>query len=85
MDDKKVVNTQHIKYIETLSHAQKSSLLTPADDGVLDYTGPTTSNTHSLPLGGATQPPSIPIQDEPERLSTRTADKRKPSRRTHDN
>jgi hypothetical protein len=88
MDDKKVVNTQHVKYIETLSREQNSSLLlTSADDGVVDYTGPTISATSSRPVGGATQQPSKPIQEEPEapeRMLTRTADKRKPSRRIRD-
>jgi hypothetical protein len=31
MDDKKVVNTQHVKYIETLSRAQNLNLLQPDD------------------------------------------------------
>jgi hypothetical protein len=56
MDDKKEVNTQHVKYIETLSRAQNSSLLlTSADDGVVDYTGPTISATSSRPVGGGIQ------------------------------
>jgi hypothetical protein len=42
MDDKSVVNTQHVKYIETLSCAQNFTLLTQIGgsvDGMVDKTG----------------------------------------------
>jgi hypothetical protein len=32
MDDKKVVTTQHVKYIQTLSRAQNLTLLQPSND-----------------------------------------------------
>jgi hypothetical protein len=77
MDDRKVVNTQRLKSIETLSQAQNSYLLTPAPDsidGVLLDTGLAT-------MGGAPEP-SIPVSAKTiGRMSARRADKRKPSRR----
>ncbi len=59
MDDKKVVNTQHDKYIETLPRTQNSSLLHSVEgsvDGDSDNTGPSTYVTGSRPGVGAIQP-----------------------------
>ncbi len=52
MDDKKLINTQHVKYIETLSRGQNSSLLHPVDghlDGTVDDTGLATDIADSHP------------------------------------
>ena len=100
MDDKKVVNTQHVKYIETLSRAQNMNLLTPtsntteaadaaaqdAADDVPD-TGLATSaasDTGSYPVGGASQPAQPPTPQVHTRMATRKADQRKPSQRVRD-
>lgn len=55
MDDKKFVNTQHVKHIETLSRAQNSSLLQTGNiEG--EGTGSATSDTGSHPVGGVSAP-----------------------------
>jgi hypothetical protein len=53
VNDKKVVVTQHVKYIETLSRAQNFSLLTPTAPSVispLESTGSATSPADSHPV-----------------------------------
>ncbi len=88
MDDKKVVTTQHVKYIQTLSRAQNLTLLTSfsgssngGNDSFIDVEGDTghaTGIADSSPVGGALQPSTqVPI----ERATTRRADKRKTSQR----
>ncbi len=101
MDDKKVVNTQHVKYIETLSRIQNLSLLNRLNssiDGAVEDTGSASNTMDSYPMAGVPEPsmpdPSTPAEPtaptEPavarpvERILTRTADKRKPSRRVRD-
>jgi hypothetical protein len=98
MDDKKVVVTQHVKYIETLSRAQNFSLLTPTATSIdpLSSTGSATSPADSHPVGGASEPSTPPaaieqstppVEEAAEplvRMSTRAVDKRKPSRRIRD-
>jgi hypothetical protein len=51
MDDKKVVNTQHVKYIETLSRIQNLSLLNrfSSIDGTVEDTGSDSNTTDSYP------------------------------------
>jgi hypothetical protein len=71
-EDQKVVNTQHVKQIETLSSAQNAALLTssPSNEG--------SSNARN---GGAVTPANQPGKIATSiRVSTRTPDKRKPSR-----
>ena len=91
MDDKKVVTTAHVKYIQTLSRAQNLTLLEPSSDnrncdedgfiGVEDSTGSANGIATSSPVGGAsTQPTPLPI----ERAITRKANQRKPSQRVRD-
>jgi hypothetical protein len=92
MDDKKVVNTQHVKYIETLSRIQNLSLLNRLNssiDGTVEDTGSVSNKTNSYPMDGAPEPstpaeptaPTEPVVARPvERILTRTANKRKPSR-----
>jgi hypothetical protein len=71
MDDKKVITTQHVKYIQTLSRAQNLPLLEPPSASISsgnrvndsfvhfeDDTGPATSIVDSSPVGGAIQPPT---------------------------
>jgi hypothetical protein len=91
MDDKKVINTQHVKYIETLSRAQNHSLLSDGESNVAgseEVTGLAPATADSHPVGGASAP-TTPTADEPveppavERMTTRTSDKRKPTRRLH--
>ena len=56
MDDKKVVTTQHVKYIETLSRAQIYSLLRLGNDCIdasVDGAGLVTA-AHQ-PMGGASE------------------------------
>jgi hypothetical protein len=92
MDDKKAVNTQHVKYIETLSRIQNLSLLNRFSgiDGTVEDTGSASNTTDSCPMGGAPEPSTAAEPTEPtvvqpvERILTRTADKRKPSRRVRD-
>jgi hypothetical protein len=59
MDDKKIVNTQHVKYIEKLSSAQNSSLLNP-DEGSIDDTvngtGLASAIADNRPVDGASSP-----------------------------
>ncbi len=56
MDDKKIVTTQHVNYIEALSCAQNYSLLHPANDRIddtVDGTGLVTATAANQPMGGA--------------------------------
>jgi hypothetical protein len=56
MDDKKVVNTQHVKYIETLSRIQNLSLLNQLNssiDGAVEDAGLASNTTNNNPMGGA--------------------------------
>jgi hypothetical protein len=59
MDNKKVVNTQHIKYIETLSHAQKLYLLIQFDssvDDIVDNADLATGTADNYLVDGASHP-----------------------------
>ena len=58
MDDKKAVNTQHVKYIETLSRIQNLNLLNRLSsvDGTVEDTGSASNTTDSYPMGGAQEP-----------------------------
>jgi hypothetical protein len=70
--DNKVISTQHVKYIENLSRAQNASLLAapPMEDD--------TSNARN---GGAVTSEGQPgNRTTVSRISTRTAEQRKPSR-----
>jgi hypothetical protein len=80
MDDKKVVNTQHVKYIETLSRTRNSSLLNPVEGGFDDTRlAPATTNSH--PVVEVSEPSTLTVAETMERMTTRTTDKWKPSRR----
>jgi hypothetical protein len=87
MDDKKVVNTTHVKYIQTLSRAQNLTLLEPASDdsnrnqdGFIEVedTGRANGDATDSPVGGEA------TSSRSERVVTRKADKRKPSQRVRD-
>jgi hypothetical protein len=91
MDDKKVVATQHVKCIQTLSRAQNLTLLQPSNDSgvstndsftnVAGDTGHANGIADSSPVGGELTPATpVPI----ERATTRRVDKRKPYQRVRD-
>jgi hypothetical protein len=93
MDDKKVVTTQHVKYIQTLSRAHNLALLEPpsatiesrnhVNDSFVDVedTDPATGLAADSPVGGELQHPTPALI---ERATTRQADKRKSSQRIRD-
>ncbi len=67
MDNKKVVNTQHVKHNETLSRAQNISPLNRFDgsvDGTVDNTGFASNTADNYPVGGVSLP-STPSVAEP--------------------
>ncbi len=93
MDHKKVVTTQHVKCIQTLSHAQNLMLLEPTRATIessnrvnnsfvdVEDTDPATGLAADSPVGGELQHPTPALI---ERATTRQADKRKPSQRIRD-
>jgi hypothetical protein len=75
-EDKKVINTQHIKYIENLSNAQNAAILAspPSKEG--------SSNARN---GGSVSTLNNPDSEEGSSLvTTRPPNQRKPSRRLRD-
>ncbi len=87
MDDKKVVNTQYVKYIESPSRPKLKfiSICQRQHWRVVEDTGLVTNNADSHPADGVSQP-SIPLMSAQTmgRMSTRGADKMKPSRWVRD-
>jgi hypothetical protein len=78
MDDKKVVNTQHVKYIETLSRIQNVSLLNQLNcsvDGAVENTGlaSDTADIPEPPRHDVVEPVKPTVAEPVERILTRTA------------
>ena len=81
MVDKKVITTQHVKHIDTLSSAQNFSLLSTDADAVDQGTDqPLDHHVTDGSAGGANQR-STAAPAEVSRMATRPADKRKKSKR----
>jgi hypothetical protein len=59
MNDKKVVITQHVKYIEVLSRTQNLSLLNQLNcsiDGAIEDIGLASNTADIYPMGGTSEP-----------------------------